>query len=100
MLGSSLGVRVAVAIALLVPPGLVLGVFFPSGLRLVSQRHPDFVPWAWGVNGGASVVGSILAIVLAMTYGFPRVTVLGLAVYVAGVVTMLSVGSLRPAARE
>jgi len=100
MLGSALPVRVAVAIALLVAPGLVLGVFFPSGLRLVSERHPDFVPWAWGVNGGASVVGSILAIVLAMTHGFPQVTILGLAVYVAGVGAMLSIGSLRPSQAE
>ena len=45
-------------------------------------------------------MGSILAIVLAMTYGFPRVTILGLAVYVVGVVTMLSIGSLRPAPAE
>jgi len=100
LLGGSLALRVAVAIALLIPPGLLLGVFFPSGLRLVSQRHPDFVAWAWGVNGGASVVGSILAIVLAMTYGFPAVTILGLAVYVVGVLTLLSIGSLRPAAAE
>jgi hypothetical protein len=81
---------VAISIALLLPLGLGLGIFFPSGLRIVSQRHPDFIPWAWGVNGGASVVGSILAIVLAITFGFPVVTGIGLTLYALAVAAMLS----------
>jgi hypothetical protein len=28
------------------------------------------VPWAWAVNGFASVAGSVLAVAIAMTAGF------------------------------
>ena len=94
LLGTSLFVRAAVTVLLLTPLGLLLGVFFPSGLRIVSPRNADFVPWAWGVNGGASVVGSNLAIVLGITYGFPGVSALGLGIYAAGVIAMLSVRPL------
>jgi hypothetical protein len=97
LLGAPLGARVALAVLLLIPLGLTLGVFFPSGLRIVNEHNPDFIPWAWGVNGGASVVASILAIVLAITYGFPVVTAIGLLVYATGVVTMLSAGATRTA---
>ena len=45
-LGLSRLARVAIAILLLLPLGLGLEVFFPSGLRIVSQPHPDFIPWA------------------------------------------------------
>jgi hypothetical protein len=95
LLGSATPVRVAVAVALLAPLGLALGVFFPSGLREVGHHHPDLVPWAWGVNGGASVVGSVLAMVLAITVGFPAVALGALALYALAVASFLSVGPPR-----
>lgn len=90
MLGAPLSARVALALVSLMPLGLTLGVFFPSGLRIVGEVNPTFIPWAWGVNGGASVVGSILAIVLAITYGFRAVTFGGLCVYAVCVTALLS----------
>ena len=91
LLGAPRSARVALTITFLMPLGLALGVFFPSGLRIVSEVHPDFIPWAWGVNGGASVVGSILATVLGISLGFSAVTLGGLGVYVLGVAALLSV---------
>ena len=87
--------RASVAVALLAPLGLALGVFFPSGLREVGQHHPDLVPWAWGVNGGASVIGSVLAMVLAISVGFPAVALGALALYALAVASFLSVGPPR-----
>jgi len=94
LLGAPRVARVMIALALLLPLGLCLGVFFPSGLRIVSGENPDFIPWAWGVNGGASVVGTILAIVLAITFGFPLVTFAGLGLYALAVLAILSVVSV------
>jgi len=87
-LGSSLAVRAAVSGVVLFPLGLVLGMFFPSGIQLVRLANEDFVPWAWGINGCASVVGTILSVVLAMSFGFRMVTFISLGIYAVGVLGM------------
>lgn len=66
-------VRILLALAVLAPVSLFLGMPMPSGLRVLERRSPDLVPWAFGVNGVASVIGSILAILLAETIGFQAV---------------------------
>ena len=62
--------RIAIAVAMLLPVGMALGVPMPTGLRLLVGRSPDLVPWAWGLNGALSVVGATLAIFVAMNWGF------------------------------
>jgi hypothetical protein len=89
LLGASLAARIATTAALLAPLGFVLGIFFPLGTRRVASIHEDLVPWAWGINGCASVTAAALAIILAMTYGFAWVWFLALLVYAAGVVALL-----------
>ena len=84
-LGSALAMRVVVASAVLLPLGLVMGMFFPSGIQIVRRANLAFVPWAWGINGCASVVGTVLAVILAMNYGFRFVTLVALAIYLVGV---------------
>jgi hypothetical protein len=84
-LGSSLAVRIAIAAGALLPLGLVLGTFFPTGIQIVRRSHESFVPWAWGINGCASVVGTVLAVVLAMSFGFRAVTLIALGIYALGV---------------
>ena len=53
---------------LLAPIALLMGVPFPVGLRLLITS-PRLRAYGWGVNGVASVVASILAIPLTMTWG-------------------------------
>jgi len=76
-----LPVRLALSVALLAPAAFVMGMPFPSGLRLVSGSAAPLVPWACGVNGGASVIASVLGILLAMAAGFSAVFVLAGACY-------------------
>lgn len=87
-LGSTFPMRVAIASVTLVPLGLVMGMFFPSGIQLVRRANPLFVPWAWAINGCASVVGTILAVVLAMSWGFRAVTIMAIAIYGVGVLAL------------
>jgi len=54
---------------------------FPLGLRRLSRSAPGFVPWAWGINGFASVVSAVLATLLAIELGFNVVIVLALVLY-------------------
>jgi hypothetical protein len=78
-------VRVAVAIVLLAPAGLLLGTAMPVGLRRLSALHPAGVPWAWGINGVTSVLASVLAVFVAINWGFTVTTLLAAACYALAV---------------
>jgi spermidine synthase len=84
LVGLSLLLRCLIAILLLAPLALLLGMPLPLGIALL---HPDgsAVPWSWGVNGAASVLGTILAVVVAMNFGFNATILLGAAIYMAAV---------------
>jgi len=103
LLGASLGVRVAVAFLLLAPLGLALGIFMPLGVRTIaglSEHDREYVAWGWALNGFASVIGSILATILAMTWGFQVVLVVAFCVYLVAIAALrgLSRGVVAPSA--
>src|SRR4029077_12116343 len=82
-------VRMLVALALLVPMGVALGIPMPTGIRLLRARAAHMVTWAWGINGALSVLGATLAIFIAMNWGF-RVTLLAASLtYLTGLVSFL-----------
>ena len=78
-----------IAVALLIAPvGFLMGMPFPKGLSAL-QETPDLVPWAWAVNGSASVVTAVLAIILALWLGFALVLLIGAALYfLAGILVL------------
>lgn len=69
LIGQDFAIRVLVALVLLAPLGFLLGVPFPRGLRRLSLEAPALVPLAWAVNGFTSVLSSILATVIALSWG-------------------------------
>ena len=69
-LGWSLTWRLTLSVVTLAPLGVMLGVPFPAGLRLVSEEAPSLVPLAWGVNGFFTVIGTVGALMLGMAFGF------------------------------
>ncbi|HEY0463642.1 MAG TPA: hypothetical protein VGC79_05510 [Polyangiaceae bacterium] len=73
--------KVLGVIAIAAPFGLLMGTFFPSGLQAVRDAASGFVPWAWGVNGCASVYASIAAILIALVSGFSTVFLIGAVMY-------------------
>jgi hypothetical protein len=75
--------RVALAGALLAPAGLLLGMAMPIGLKRLAGLHPNGVAWAWGINGVTSVLGSVLAIFVAINWGFTLATLVAAACYAA-----------------
>lgn len=62
-------VRIAASIASLFPVGFVLGLGFPAGMRLGFRHSQVLTPWLWGINGAASVLGSVLSVVISMFLG-------------------------------
>jgi len=81
-LGLGLPWRVVISAALVAPLGLVLGMPFPLGLVAVGVGAPALLPWAWGVNGFFTVIGSVVAMLLGMMFGFTTVLVVAGACYV------------------
>ena len=81
VLGLPLAARVVVAVASIAPFGLLMGVPFPAGIRAVEATRPDLVPWLWGVNGYASVTGSIVAALIALESGYSAVMLVAAAAY-------------------
>ena len=79
-------VRIALSLALIAPLGFFMGMPFPLGLTRVSMHAPALVPWAWGVNGCFSVIGVILATILAIHFGFTAVVLLAAILYLAAAV--------------
>jgi spermidine synthase len=80
-IGTSIAVRSVVAGVLIAPVALLLGVPFAHGVRLLSKTNPHFVPWAWAVNGSATVVGSVATVIVSMNFGFNAVLLCAAAIY-------------------
>ena len=74
-------VRLVVAFVVLMPVGLVLGMAMPVGLRRFQALHPTGIAYAWGVNGVASVLASVLGVAIAVNFGFPAASFVALACY-------------------
>ena len=78
--------KVVISITLIAPLGFFMGMPFPLGLKHVAGIAPDFIPWAWGINGFASVVSAVLATLLAIEFGFTVVIIMALVCYVLAAV--------------
>jgi hypothetical protein len=80
-LPSSLAVRGLITGAVILPLGFVMGMPFPGGLRVAHEADPQGVAAYWGANAVASVLGSAVAMALAISSGFAAVLLLGAGLY-------------------
>jgi hypothetical protein len=95
----ALPLRFGIALALIAPLALVMGMPFPLGLARLAREDPDFVPWAWGLNGCASVVSAAAATLMMMTVGFALTVAGAVLLYLAGGLALGAAGR-EPAAGE
>ena len=73
-------VRAGLVLVVAAPVSVALGLPFPLGLSRVGSG--GFLPWAWGLNGAFSVVSTPLANLTAIGFGFDRVLLCALVLYV------------------
>jgi hypothetical protein len=73
--------RIAIAVALLAPLALAMGMPFALGLSRIARGPSSLTAWAWGINGYTSVIGSVLTVVLSIAVGFNAVVWLGALAY-------------------
>lgn len=81
-------VKIPASVLLLAPLAFCMGVPFPSGMQVVSDRAPGLLPWAWGTNGCTSVIGATLATFIAIHAGFRVVVIAALVLYGVAAWTM------------
>jgi hypothetical protein len=110
--GLEFDLRLLISGVLLVPLGFVMGMPFPTGLRALASRpviddpsaasgrnndndknKDNAVEWAWAMNAAASVLGSVLAMVIAIQFGLNATLACGVAAYL---LALLLLPTLRP----
>jgi spermidine synthase len=96
LVGVSFLAKLMVSGLLLAPLGFAMGMPFPTGLRMLSgssSKTATAVEWAWAMNAAASVLGSVLAIVIAIQFGLTVTLTCGAVAYLLALVLM---NTLRP----
>jgi hypothetical protein len=97
LIGLPFVVKLAVSAVVLIPLGFAMGMPFPTGLRSFAQTSVTDLPaselgeppntegnaveWAWAMNAGSSVLGSVLAMVIAIHFGLNITLACGAAAY-------------------
>lgn len=74
--------RALLGLLSIAPLAFAMGVPFPLGLRRLAHEAPGLLPWAWGINGCASVLAALLAALLAIDLGLHATLLIALALYV------------------
>jgi hypothetical protein len=94
--GLPLTVKMIATVLMIAPAGFVMGIPFPTGLRLLEKNQPTSVRWAWSLNAAASVLGSVGALVLALYLGLVETMLIGGGLYLCA----LAVIVVTPMVRE
>ena len=92
LVGYSFGYRLLVSGILLAPLGFIMGMPFPTGLRAIASTsdaaRDNAIEWAWAMNAAASVLGSVLAMVIAIQFGLTVTLICGALAYLAALVLL------------
>jgi hypothetical protein len=98
LLQTSLFIRITAVVAFTLPLGLLIGLPFPSGLRIAGSSVPRAVPTLWGLNALAAVLGSALASAVAMVFGFQVALLVAAGLYAAAAALLNLIKQSRAAA--
>ncbi len=97
LIGLPFVLKLGVSALVLAPLGLCMGMPFPTGLRTIANTAELEVPaaefgepanpednaveWAWAMNAASSVLGSVLAMVIAIRFGLTMTLASGAMAY-------------------
>lgn len=74
---TSIWFKAVIGLIFIFPLGLLMGIPFPSGIRLLQKSPPAVISWGWAANAFSSVINSILALVMAFWIGYSAVWLVG-----------------------
>jgi hypothetical protein len=84
----ALPIKIISVFAIIMPLGMLMGIPFPSGLRMLGENNESLIPLAWAINGCLSVLTPIAAIMLATAAGFKFVLWIGACAYLLSAVNL------------
>ena len=87
--------RILVAVALLTPLSLMMGMPFALGMRMAATRTGATTSFMWGINGAMSVCGSVFGLVLALFFGIATAFWVGAATYLVALLAMVRIANPR-----
>jgi hypothetical protein len=93
VLGQPFLLRLTATVLSLAPLAFLMGIPFPAGFAILRRRSEALSPWAWGVNGCASVAGASVATLLTIEVGLNAVTLAAGALYLAALLLAPRSGS-------
>ncbi|MFQ5975304.1 MAG: hypothetical protein ACE5J5_03190 [Candidatus Hydrothermarchaeales archaeon] len=73
--------KIVLSIAFIAPLALIMGMPFPTGLRITSLFSKDDVVWMFALNGSGSVLGSLVGMLIAFNHGYSYSLLVGGIVY-------------------
>lgn len=73
--------KIIISVVLIAPLAMCMGMPFPTAMTRLADTAEEAIPWAWAINGFASVVGAVLATLLAIHLGFAAVILLAVLIY-------------------
>ncbi|MFO7980718.1 MAG: hypothetical protein R6V00_07795 [Candidatus Aminicenantes bacterium] len=74
--------RVIITFILIFIPGFLMGVFFPTGIEYLGRKQKSMIGWAWGSNAFATVLGSVMTVIIAINWNFSAALFLAAVFYV------------------
>ena len=87
--GSTIIIRIVVAVLMLFVIGIFMGMAFPLGMKIASIKSKHLSPLLWGVNGAASVFASVLAVAVALSFGISIAFWTGVFFYVLALIAII-----------
>jgi hypothetical protein len=89
LVGSPFPAKLLISAFILTPLGFLMGMPFPAGLRVLAAnraKNGASIEWAWAMNAASSVLGSVLAIVIAISFGLNVTLICGTISYLLALV--------------
>jgi len=84
--------RVLVSILFTLPFGLVMGMFFPTGLRLTREMGFTDTAWFWSLNGVCGTVASGVAVYVSIHFGISATILCATVCYFVAALAMSRMG--------
>jgi len=80
--------KILSSVLMIAPLAFFMGMPFPIGMSRIEGNNRFLVTYAWGVNGFFSVIGSVAAVMLSMSYGFRVVFIVSAVIYLIAMLSL------------
>ncbi|MBK9216043.1 MAG: hypothetical protein IPM59_10670 [Chloracidobacterium sp.] len=91
MITEPITTKALLCVLVIFPLGMMMGCFFPTGMRIFRPLVADDTPWFWALNGIFGVLSSALAVFVSIYFGISVNFFIAAACYIALLIPIYSV---------